>query len=100
MSFPPLPKNTLLDRKKPKPRTGPLDLYDFEPRWFKAGVSSTNGDYCALEEWIDPTEQHKARPLIVVFDGRSGADITDRLPRPLNECADIEELDTTTFVRS
>jgi len=96
--IPPLPNNVLLDRNKPRPRGGWLNLFDFEPRWFKAGVSSINGDYCTLEEWIDSTEQQKARRQIVVFDIHSGAEVTDRLPRPLNECADIQELDTTTFV--
>jgi hypothetical protein len=94
---PPLPANTLLDMTKPKPRNGPLDLYDFELRWFRAAVKAIKGDYCALEEWIDPSDHQKHQHRIVVFDCRTGTEVTHKLARQLNDCSEIEQLDLASI---
>jgi hypothetical protein len=82
---------TLTDSTKPTVRTG-VYQYDFEPRWFNPDVKATSGDYCALEEWIDAADFQKHRRRIVVFDGRTGQEVTQKLPRQLNECSEIEQI--------
>jgi hypothetical protein len=80
---------TLLDRSKPKARRPrSIDRYDFEPRWFRSGVVGIKGDYCALEEWIDPQDRERHIRRIVVFDSRTGEEL--KLEKPLTECQDLE----------
>ncbi|MDB6024508.1 MAG: hypothetical protein JWM68_731 [Verrucomicrobiales bacterium] len=86
----------LLNPTKPIPREKYL-RYDFEPRWFKVDVKATNGDYCALEEWTDSTDHENHQRRIVVFNSRTGAEVTDKLPRPLNDCSELEKLNPSDF---
>jgi hypothetical protein len=82
---------TLLDRTKPSTRKGILK-YEFEPRWFKQGVHAVNGDYCALEEWVEPRDGEKHQRRIAVFNASTGEDVTDELVAPLAECSEIARL--------
>ena len=82
---------TLMDPTKPSTRKGILQ-YEFEPRWFKQGVQAVNGDFCALEEWIDPRDRAKHQRKISVFNAMTGEDVTSRLAKPLAACSEIEGL--------
>ena len=82
---------TLTDPTKPIPKRGLRD-YKFEPRWFKQGMHASSGDYCALEEWIDPLDREKHQRRVVVFDSRTGEEVTNRLTRKLSDCSELEQL--------
>jgi len=82
---------TLLDSTKAFPTDGIRD-YKFEPRWFKQGVHAINGNFCALEEWIDPRDREKRRRRIAVFDSQTGDDVTSQMTQSLAECSEIEGL--------
>jgi hypothetical protein len=82
---------TLKDLSRPIPKT-PFFEYGFEPRWFKLDAREVNGDYCALEEWVDPQDPEKHQRQISVFDSRTGEDVTTRLSRPLSDCSAIKQL--------
>ena len=85
---------TLLDRSKPIKRTR-LGRYDFEPRWFHAGLTCVKDNCCALEEWIAPSDRKRHIRRIVVFDALTGEEVD--LRQPLKECTDllgVESLDS------
>lgn len=82
---------TLTDTTKPIPKKSFFD-YKFEPRWFKQGVYAIKGDYCALEEWIDPCDREKHQRRITVFDTRTGEEVTSSLTVPLANCSELERL--------
>jgi hypothetical protein len=84
-------ERTLLDKTKPCERHTIFD-YEFEPRWFRENVFAVNGDFCALEEWIEPRDRNNHQRRIAVFDGRTGEEVTGRVTRSLLECAEIEQL--------
>ncbi len=85
-------ETTLTDPNQPVTRDRFFGRYKFEPRWFNLDAVATKDDYCALEEWIDPSDFEKHRRRIVVFDSRTGDDMTSKLSRLLTNCSELEQL--------
>jgi Domain of unknown function (DUF6602) len=95
---------TLLNRSQPlseaisKQRY--FGRYDFEPRWFRMGLVCIHGDYCALEEWTDPNDRQNHKRHIVVFDSRTGEDVTSKLTKVLEKCSDLDQLNPVLRVEA
>jgi hypothetical protein len=81
----------LMDASKPV-RKSYIRGHKFEPRWFRIGIVGKNGDYCALEEWLDPENREKHQRRIVVFDCRTGKEVTGKLAKQLSDCSKLERL--------
>lgn len=85
-------EKTLLNDSMPIEKTKYFGRYDFEPRWFKVRAVGTNGDFFALEEWVDPIDRERHQRRVVVFDGRNGKEVTHLLSRPLERSSDLSDL--------
>lgn len=83
---------TLTDASRPIAKDRFFGRYGFEPRWFKLDVVGRNGEYCALEEWVEPGDPKNHQRRIIVFDSRDGVQVADKLSRRLTECSELEKL--------